>query len=231
MRRTAQPVWTSSGPAPTPPAGMRDWSFATPETVEWISRGIGTGRSVTSAIPPVFDGYATVVEVDDDAALVRQERAVMGHLAEYGSHVWWLGYLDTGAHNVVFPSATRVSLYWGWAYVFAEAGPEEALQWRDSLPDLIFPEDHSWLVSMLWDDDWTCVGGPKLLIDALVVDPLIDARRVGLDEDLNPPGDVPPDATPPAVPADLPDSVVPAAFEPGVGFDARSSGGRLSPGW
>ena len=30
---------------------------------------------------------------------------------------WWLGYLDTGAHDMVFNTAPKVTLYWGWRYV------------------------------------------------------------------------------------------------------------------
>lgn len=158
--------------------------------MEWITRHTTCDRTITSAIPPVFDRYATFVEfdTDDDVALVEQERAVVGHLLGYGPRGWWLGYLDTGAHDVVFASAPRVEMYARWPYVVVKGGPGEALGWRDALPDLIFPEDRSWLVSMLWDDGWTCVGGPALLIDALVDDPLVQARVVGCGEDATPPG-------------------------------------------
>ncbi|KAB1903678.1 hypothetical protein F8274_29240 [Micromonospora sp. AMSO31t] len=88
-----------------------------------------------------------------------------------------------------------MSLYWDWQYVLVEAGPEQALTWRSghmrgdgSLPDLFFPADRSWLVSALWDDTWTCVGGPDRLIDTLQRDPLATARRVTPDQDALPPG-------------------------------------------
>jgi len=45
-----------------------------------------------------------------------------------------------------------------------------------TLPDLIFPADRSWLVSALWDDTWTCIGGPRHLIDALAADILMEAH-------------------------------------------------------
>ena len=57
-----------------------------------------------------------------------------------------------------------------------------------SLPDLFFPADRSWLVSALWDDTWTCIGGSDQLIDTLQRDPLLSARRVEPDEDALPPG-------------------------------------------
>jgi hypothetical protein len=45
--------------------------------------------------------------------------------------------------------------------------------WKGVLPNLMFPEDRSWLVSTLWDDDWTCVGGPAELIDKVLHDPVL----------------------------------------------------------
>lgn len=56
------------------------------------------------------------------------------------------------------------------------------------LPDLFFPEDRSWLVSALWDDTWTCVGGSNTLIEALEHDPLVRTYRVTPDVDAMPPG-------------------------------------------
>ncbi len=40
-----------------------------------------------------------------------------------------------------------------------------------ALPDLFFPADRSWLASALWDDTWTCIGGPAALIEILRQDP------------------------------------------------------------
>jgi hypothetical protein len=45
---------------------------------------------------------------------------------------WWLGYLDTGVDDIVFPDAPKVTLYYGWPYVLVEAGPEQAAAWRPS---------------------------------------------------------------------------------------------------
>ncbi|MFI2709298.1 hypothetical protein ACH495_04090 [Micromonospora sp. NPDC018662] len=57
-----------------------------------------------------------------------------------------------------------------------------------ALPDLFFPADRSWLVSALWDDTWTCIGGPEQLIHTLERDPVANARQVQPDEDALPPG-------------------------------------------
>jgi hypothetical protein len=109
---------------------------------------------------------------------------------------WWLGYLDTGAHDVVFPDAAKVRLYADWGYVLVEAEGEQAHAWRVGhmrsqhgvWPDLFIPADRSWLVSAMWDDAWTCVGGTADLITRLRIDPRARARPVRLAGDATPPG-------------------------------------------
>jgi hypothetical protein len=44
----------------------------------------------------------------------------------------------------------------------------------------MFPADRSWLVSTLWDDDWTCIGGAAELVDKLLRHPDLQARAVSL---------------------------------------------------
>lgn len=177
----------------------RSWRIGTSAQIGWIANGTTVDPTITSAIPPVFAAYATFWESGDDSASTTvHEQAVLSHLIDQtaADQPWWLGYLDTGAHDVVFPHAPRVTLYSGWDYVLVEAGPTQAATWRTghmrsqhgTLPDLIFPDDRSWLVSALWDDTWTCVGGPRRLIDALVRDTLVQAREVQLGEDPTPPG-------------------------------------------
>lgn len=173
----------------------RTWRIGTAGDVGWIAGHTTPGLSVTAAIPPVFDAYATC-HPPDGVSLQAHEHAVVRELAAVTpDQPWWLGYLDTGAHDIVFPYAAKVSLYGGWSYVLVEAGPEQALTWRTghlrgdgALPDLFFPADRSWLVSALWDDTWTDVGGSALVLAALRRDPLVNARLVQPDEDACPPG-------------------------------------------
>ncbi|WP_306203905.1 hypothetical protein [Actinoplanes sp. RD1] len=150
---------------------------------------------MTSAIPPVFPAYATL-HWDESVPIDVHERAVIDTLTRHtADQPWWLGYLETGAHDVVFDRAPRVPLYADWPYVLVQAGPAQTLTWRrghmrgdGALPDLFFPQDRTWLVSALWDDVWTCVGGPEDLIAALCREPHLNARRVTTDEDALPPG-------------------------------------------
>jgi len=179
--------------------GWRKWRIGTCAQIDWIAKGTTVDPTITSAIPPVFAAYATFSEPGEGSAgTTVHERAVLRHLIDQtaADQPWWLGYLDTGAHDVVFHNAPRVTLYSGWGYVLVEAGPKQAATWRTghmrsqhgTLPDMIFPADRSWLVSALWDDSWTCVGGPRRLVDALVRDTLVQAREVQLGEDATPPG-------------------------------------------
>lgn len=178
----------------------RDWQIGAASDVEWITAGTSVGVTITSAIAPVFDDYATAVLPEDPAQQRRHDRALIATLmTQSPDQQWWLGYLETGGSDIVFPNAPMVRLYVGWSYVLVLAGPEQAVGWRRDnshplrpllLPDLMFPADRSWLVSTLWDDTWTCVGGPVQLVDALLGDPYLRprVRRVGLNDVATPPG-------------------------------------------
>jgi hypothetical protein len=160
--------------------------------VSWI--GTSTGRANQPAIPLMFDAYATVGFPDMDygprgVLVPEHDRELLSLLQRHTpAQPWWLGYLDTGASDVVFYDAPKVKLYWSWEYVLVEASPEQAASWRPNgtwtnwkgteLPELMFPRDRSWLVSTLWDDDWTWIGGPEALVTDLLADPLL-GRRAG----------------------------------------------------
>jgi hypothetical protein len=184
------------------------WRIGNERDVEWIINRTGSGRRITAAIPPMFADYATLVHPGDpgvprDVCQERQQDlALVEVLRRHTREMpWWLGYLDTGASDIVFWDAPTVMLYTGWHYVLIEAGPEQAATWRPAtggqsnwksteLPDLMFPEDHAWLVSTLWDDDWSCIGGSEALIADLLQDPVLGphASRVAIDQNATPPG-------------------------------------------
>ena len=173
------------------------WRIGTDAEVAWIADGTSVGLTITSAIPPVFEAYATVV-LPYGEEQNNYDRAVLALLTEQtAGQPWWLGYLDTGADDIVFPNAPMVTLYSGWLYVLVEAGPEQAATWRKhdlssfwkgALPNLMFPADRSWLVSTLWDDDWTCIGGPGRLVQNFLRHPDLRARQAALGQDATRPG-------------------------------------------
>jgi hypothetical protein len=180
-------------------SGGRVWQVGGAGEIRWIAANTRPGTSIASAIPPVFDKYATLVVPESDEDKTLMDDALVTLLRAHSPEpTWWLGYLETGASDVVFPDARRVWLYSGWPYVLVKAGPDQAggwrkndaaLPWHSALPELMFPADHSWLVSTLWDDDWACVGGPASLVDACLNHPQIEARLVTPDdEDVAPPG-------------------------------------------
>jgi hypothetical protein len=106
----------------------RTWRIGTDAEVAWIADGTRTGLTITAAIPPVFEAYATVVLPDSDAGQVKHDQAVLELLSgQSAGQPWWLGYLDTGADDIVFPDAPMVSLYAQWRYVLVEAEPA---RWR-----------------------------------------------------------------------------------------------------
>jgi hypothetical protein len=177
------------------------WRLGTNAEVAWIDDGTSIGRTISAAIPEVFAAYATLALPDDRDRQERHDQAVLAVLTENSADQhWWLGYLDTGADDVVFPDAPMVTLYPGWQYVLVEAGPEQAATWRwpgldeirpfgkGVLPDLIFPADRSWLLSTMWDDDWSCVGGSASLVADLLRHPDLQARQVLPGDDATPPG-------------------------------------------
>jgi hypothetical protein len=174
----------------------RSWRIGTENEVAWINAGVTPGLSITAAVPSTFDGYATVAfpldpESDRDAMRPAEDRFDDALLRVLCAHTepqpWWIGFLDTGASDVVLDDAPRVRVYSGWPYVLVQAGPHEARTWRSgmrwftALPELMFPADQSWLVSSLWDDAWGCVGASDELIDGLLSEPDLRARAARTD--------------------------------------------------
>ncbi len=186
----------------------RAWRIGCADEIAWIQQDTTSGLAITSAIPPVFEAYATVGlpgSGDHDAAsrladLDRHDAGVLAVLSEHAAaQPWWLGYLDTGSNDIVFHDAPKVTMYAQWEYVLIEAGPEQARVWgghqrsKGVLPDLMFPADRSWLISTLWDDDWTCIGGSRGLLDAFLAHPDLRHRAREVDpsvKDATPPGHI-----------------------------------------
>jgi hypothetical protein len=186
----------------------RAWRIGGEAEVAWIREGTEVSLAITSAIPPVFEAYATLelpgsrdhLSASPFEAVDRHDAGVLAVLSEHSAgQPWWIGYLDTGGADIVFHDVRKVRpgpTNDAW-YVLVEAGSEQAGVWRDRehwkspLPDLIFPADRSWLLSTLWDDDWTCIGGSQRLVDAFLTHPDLRHRAREVDasvEDATPPG-------------------------------------------
>jgi hypothetical protein len=198
----------SSGEYETRNKDGRDWRIGSAEEVRWIGE-TPRGESVADAVPPVFEAYATLEQpltgdrlteweaAHDPQTLVvdaweRHENALLEILKERTTaQAWWLGYLETGISDVVFPDAPRTEMYAHWKYVLVEAGPDQAAKWRtddtwgESLPDVMFPADRSWFVTTLWDDDWTCIGGSRRVVDATLSHPALADRAREIDPSMS----------------------------------------------
>lgn len=185
------------------------WRVGLDSEIAWIRERTAPGFGITSAIPPLFSAYATLElpgtgEHDPLSWSEDPDRHSAGVLAVLSEHTtaqsWWLGYLDTGVGaETIFYDVPKVTLYSDWHYVLVEAGPEQAGSWRaydprnrkGPLPDLMFATDRSWLFSTMWDDDWTCIGGPRELVDSFLTHPDLRHRVRHVDpsaEDATPPG-------------------------------------------
>jgi hypothetical protein len=175
----------------------REWRLGADPDVAWINEGTFAGAAITTAIPPIFASYCTLeLPPTRTAELARHEQAVIELLTDQTpEQPWWLGYLETGASDVVFPYAPRTTVYSGYGYALVEAGPQQAATWRRepfnwTLPELMFPTDRSWLVSTMWDDAWSSIGGSRQLVDSLLNNATLGpkARQVDLGQDPTPPG-------------------------------------------
>lgn len=166
------------------------------EATRWIADATRPSMEVTSAIPPVFEAYATITHEYDDGDgsdssigelnMVRDRvDALLPHLAAATGDVEiWFGFRYYAAYYLEDEDG-RIDVY---EHVFQFAtGPLAALS-AGMLPELVWPADRSWLLSNLYDDDWSYVGGNASLIRSLQDDPILTARRVQLGEDSIPPG-------------------------------------------
>jgi hypothetical protein len=121
----------------------RAWRIGAEAEVAWIRENTEVSCAITSAIPPVFEAYATQeLPGSGDHRLSaasppeNPDRHTAGMLAVLNEHSagqpWWIGYLDTGGADIIFcdvPKVTPGPTEDG-RYVLVEAGPEQAGAWR-----------------------------------------------------------------------------------------------------
>src|SRR5271154_4060857 len=104
----------------TPVWGHKDgraWRIGGEAEVAWIRENTAVSFAITSAIPPVFEAYATL-ELPASGGqlsaspLADQDRHAAGVLAVLSEHSaaqpWWIGYLETGGSDIVFYDVRKV---------------------------------------------------------------------------------------------------------------------------
>lgn len=102
----------------------RAWRLGDDAEVAWIEENTEGGLTIRSAIPPVFEAYATLElpgSGDQRAASSfeegerewdRHEAAVLAVLSQHsGPQPWWLGYIDSGSADLIFDGARQVRFY------------------------------------------------------------------------------------------------------------------------
>ncbi len=99
----------------------REWRIGGDAEVAWIEENTPSGLTITSAIPPAFEAYATLelpgtgnhapgssIEKWEqlDKKWDRHDAGVLALLIEHSEpQPWWLGYLETGASELPFDGA------------------------------------------------------------------------------------------------------------------------------
>lgn len=69
----------------------RTWRIGTDAEVAWIASGTSTDRTITAAIQPVFEAYATIVLPYRGDGQETHDRAVLALLSEQSpGQPWWL---------------------------------------------------------------------------------------------------------------------------------------------
>lgn len=102
------------------------WPVGDATTAGWIRDGTRVGLTISSAIPLVFQSYATLALADDHAGM---DSRLVVLLAQHGPHPWWLGYLRTGSEDEdIAPELPPVTLFESWQYTLVQAGPSRSGQ-------------------------------------------------------------------------------------------------------
>jgi hypothetical protein len=92
------------------------WRIGSGTDVAWIAASTSVSRTITAAIPPVFEAYATIVLPGGSEEQDKHDQAVLALLSEQSpAQPWWLGYLDTGADDIGFPGSPDGDLVSGMA--------------------------------------------------------------------------------------------------------------------
>lgn len=161
----------------------------------WISSGTRPGDSIHSAVPPIFENYATIVVARDAEVRQAQHRAIGAVLESTKEAALWIGVIETGDPDDYLADAVRATLYANWPYHMKYISASTLLDHRNAhsergpLPDLVFPPDRSWLATRLWDDSWISFGGSAAVTDALMLATGTAARRVPPGGLITPPGE------------------------------------------
>jgi len=125
--------------------------------LDWIRIGTSLGMSIRSAVPGGFDVFG-LLDIDDGARPT--EDALLNALETSEGEPLVAGWILR--NSLVTETGDEHLLYANWRYRLRRVTRSD-LTGRPStgvngFPDLLFPSDHRWIVSTLWDDSWRSIG-------------------------------------------------------------------------
>ena len=136
------------------------------QDIAWLRQEGAAFGTLRYAIPASFEAYG-VLDLPRDIRPV--EEALLGTMSTDPAEPLVAGWIDRGPWPA--PAGTEHVLYSGWKYRLRRLKTRELTglptEGIGSFPDLLFPPNHSWLVSLLWDDSWRSIGASQALADLL----------------------------------------------------------------
>lgn len=136
------------------------------EHISWIRHDGAAFGTLQYAIPGGFEAYG-VLDLPQD--IVPIEDALLSTLGVSPADQVLAGWIDRGPWPA--PAGDEHVLYTGWKYRLRRVPASELsglpTEGVGSFPDLLFPPDRSWLVSLLWDDSWRSIGTSQTTADRL----------------------------------------------------------------
>jgi hypothetical protein len=128
--------------------------------VSWITSDRAAGGTLRYALPADFEVYGVLDLTGEDDAT---EDMLLNALVTDLSHTLIAGWIDRGPWPP--PPGDEHHLYYNWSYRFRRVAASDLQglppEGEGSFPDLLFPQDRSWLVSLLWDDSWRSIGASR----------------------------------------------------------------------
>ena len=136
------------------------------EDVDWIRGNDAAFGTLRFAIPSGYEAYGVL---DLPADIVPIEDALLSALGVDPADQLVAGWIDRGPWST--PAGDEHVLYSGWRYRLRRVAAADLsglpTEGEGSFPDMLFPPDRSWLVSLLWDDAWRSIGSSQAIADLL----------------------------------------------------------------
>lgn len=132
------------------------------DEISWLRGSEGRAETLGYAIPPRFEVYGALDLSEEHRP---NEDSLLEALVPDPQTPLIAGWIDRGPWPP--PSGDEFHLYWNWPYRIRRVALKELVglpsEGEEGFPDLLFPLDHTWLVSLLWDDAWRSIGASEVV--------------------------------------------------------------------